>query len=51
MRVLALGNGKIVADHGDPFGRVTIVPFAGARRADAVVLDGFLLSDVLDQEP
>ncbi|MCE9574838.1 MAG: hypothetical protein K8W52_16935 [Deltaproteobacteria bacterium] len=51
VRVLALGNGKIVADHGDPFGRVTIVPFAGARRADAIVLDGFLLSDVLDQEP
>jgi hypothetical protein len=50
VKVLALGNGKVVADHGDPFGRVTILPFAGARRADAIVLDGFLLTDVLDQE-
>jgi len=49
-KVLTLGNGKIVVDHGDPFGRVTIVPTAGATRDQALTLDGFLLADVLDQE-
>jgi hypothetical protein len=48
-RVLALGNGKLVADHGDPFGRVTIVPHPGASRDEAIVLDGFLLTDVLQE--
>jgi hypothetical protein len=49
VRVLALGNGKLVADHGDPFGRVTIVPSAGATRDQAIVLDGFLLTDFLQE--
>ena len=49
VRVLALGNGKLVADHGDPFGRVTILPGAGATRDQSIVLDGFLLTDVLQE--
>jgi hypothetical protein len=49
VRVLALGNGKLVADHGDPFGRVTIVPGPGSTRDQAIVLDGFLLTDFLQE--
>jgi hypothetical protein len=48
-RVLTLANGKIVADDDDPVGRVTIVPNAGATRDQAIVLDGFLLTDVLQE--
>ena len=48
-RVLTLANGKIVADDDDPVGRVTIVPAAGATRDQAIVLDGFLLTDVLQE--
>jgi hypothetical protein len=49
VRVLALGNGKIVADHGDPLGRVTVIPAAGATRDQATVLDGFLFTDILQE--
>jgi hypothetical protein len=49
VRVLALGNGKLVADHGDPFGRVTILPGAGATRDQSLVLDGFLLTGILQE--
>ena len=49
-RVFALANGTIVVDHGDPFGRVTIVPSTAAERADARVLSGFLLADLLAED-
>ena len=49
-RVFALANGRVVVDHGDPLGRVTIIPSAGADRADALVLSGFLLEGYLDAE-
>jgi hypothetical protein len=49
-RVLTLANGKIVADDDDPVGRVTILPGAGATRDQAIVLDGFLLTDVLQEK-
>jgi hypothetical protein len=49
-RVLALGSGAIVVDHGDTSGRITILPRAGARRDEAIVLSGFLLGGILDEE-
>jgi hypothetical protein len=49
-RVFALPNSRIVVDHGDPLGRVTIVPGAGAGRSDALVLSGFLMDGFLDAE-
>jgi hypothetical protein len=50
-RVLSTANAKIFVDHGDPRGHATIIPSADATRDQAIVLDNFLLSDVLDQEP
>ena len=51
-RVLSLENGKIFVDHGDdPLGHATIVPSPDATRAQALVLEGFLTSNLLDQEP
>jgi hypothetical protein len=47
--VVATANGKIFVDHDDPFGRATIIPSPTATRADAVVLDGFLTADLLDE--
>ena len=49
--VLATANGKIFVDHTDPFGRATIIPSPTAARSDAVVLSGFLTTDLLDEEP
>ena len=49
-RVFALGNGAIYVDHGDPFGRATIIPHAGAKRSESTVLTGFLLADHLDDQ-
>jgi hypothetical protein len=48
--VIALGNGTIFVDHGDPFGRATIIPSVDAARADSFLLTGFMLAGVLDQE-
>ncbi len=49
-QVFALPSGAIVVDHGDPYGRVTLLPRADARRDEAVVLSGFLLSGILNEE-
>jgi hypothetical protein len=49
-QVFALPNGAVFIDHGDPFGRATILPTAASRRDDAVVLSGFLLTGILDEE-
>lgn len=48
--VFALTNGAIYVDHGDPFGRATVIPSPEARRSDAHVVNGFLLAGLLDQE-
>jgi len=49
--VLATANGKIFVDHADPFGHATIIPSPTAARSDAVVLSGFLTTDLLDEGP
>jgi hypothetical protein len=49
-QVYALANGALIVDHGDPFGRATIIPSTASERRDAHVLSGFLLAHVLDQE-
>lgn len=48
--VLSMGGGSVFVDHGDPFGRATIMPSPESRREDAVVISGFLLADVLNEE-
>jgi hypothetical protein len=49
--VLPLEDGKIFVDHDQPLGRATIIPSPDATRADALVLDGFLTANLLDEEP
>jgi hypothetical protein len=49
-QVFALPSGAIVIDHGNAFGLVTIMPSASSRREDAVVLSGFLLGGILNEE-
>jgi hypothetical protein len=49
-QVYALANGAMIVDHGDPFGRATIIPSSASERRDARVLSGFLLANILDQE-
>lgn len=49
-QVYALANGSLIVDHGDPFGRATVIPNTGSQRKDAKVLSGFLLANILDQE-
>ena len=51
VRVLSTANAKIFVDHGDPLGHATIIPSPEARRAQALVLTGFLTTDLLDQGP
>jgi hypothetical protein len=50
-RVLSTANAKIFVDHGDPLGHATIIPSPDATRADAIVLDGFLVTNLLDGAP
>lgn len=50
-RVLSTQNGKIFVDHGNPLGHATIIPSPEARRGDALVLTGFLTTNLLDQGP
>ena len=50
-RVLSTANAKIFVDHGDPLGHATIIPSPTATRADALVLTGFLTTNLLDQGP
>lgn len=49
-QVYALANGALIVDHGDPFGRATVIPSTTSQRKDAHVLSGFLLANILDQE-
>lgn len=49
VRVFALVGGGIYVDHGDPLGRATYIPHAGATRAESYVLSGFLLADLIDE--
>lgn len=48
--VLTLSDGTIVVDHGDPFGRATILPSIASERRDAVVVSGFLLDGYLNDD-
>ncbi|MFT3692080.1 MAG: hypothetical protein QM831_02985 [Kofleriaceae bacterium] len=48
VKVLSTANAKIFVDHGDDRGHATIIPSADATRDQAIVLDGFLLSDILE---
>ena len=50
-RVLSTANAKVFVDHGDPLGHATIIPSPAATRADALVLTGFLTTNLLDQGP
>ena len=50
-RVLSTANAKVFVDHGDPLGHATIIPSPGATRSDALVLTGFLTTNLLDQGP
>jgi hypothetical protein len=49
--VLSTANAKVFVDHGDPLGHATIIPSPTATRADALVLTGFLTTNLLDQGP
>jgi hypothetical protein len=49
-QVYALANGALIVDHGDPFGRATVVPSTSSSRQDSHVLSGFLLANLLDTE-
>jgi hypothetical protein len=49
-RVFSLPNGTIYVEHGGSAGRATIIPAAGAARDESVVITGFLLDGLLDQE-
>ena len=50
-RVLSSANSKIFVDHGDPLGHATVIPSPTAVREDAIVLEGFLTHDLLDEGP
>lgn len=50
-KVLSSANAKIFVDHGDPLGHATIIPSPTATRADAIVLEGFLTANLLDEGP
>lgn len=50
-RVLSTANAKVFVDHGEPLGHATIIPSPLATRSEALVLTGFLTSNLLDQGP
>jgi hypothetical protein len=50
-RVLSTAKAKIFVDHGDPLGHATIIPSPTATRDDAIVLEGFLTANLLDEGP
>ena len=50
-RVLSAANAKIFVDHGDPLGHATVIPSPTAVREDAIVLEGFLTHNLLDEGP
>ncbi|HLL22368.1 MAG TPA: hypothetical protein VK427_09565 [Kofleriaceae bacterium] len=50
-RVLSTANSKIFVDHGGPLGHATIIPSPTSARRDAVVLEGFLTHELLDEGP
>jgi hypothetical protein len=47
--VVSTENGKIFVDHADVLGRATVIPSPTATRADAIVISGFLTTDLLDE--
>ncbi len=49
-RVFAMPNGALFVDHGDPLGRATIIPGPTSTRDDAIVLSGFLLAGLLEEQ-
>ncbi|MGE0869883.1 MAG: hypothetical protein AB7P03_15060 [Kofleriaceae bacterium] len=49
VRVLSTTTGKIFVDHGDPLGHATVIPSPQAARDDAIVLEGFLTHDLLEE--
>lgn len=48
--VFSLTNGAVYIDHGDPFGRATVMPAPASKRSESHVLTGFMLTGLLDQE-
>lgn len=48
-QVFALPSGAVYIEHGDSFGRATILPGPEAGRSDARVLTGFLLADIFEE--
>lgn len=49
-RVFSLPNGVVFIDHGAHYGQATIIPASDASRRESIVLSGFLLSGLFDQE-
>ena len=49
-RVFALPNGVVYIDHGATYGQATIVPSPASERDESIVVSGFLLAGLLDQE-
>lgn len=49
-RVFALSNGVVFVDHGASYGQATIIPSPDAERDESIVVSGFLLADLFDQE-
>jgi hypothetical protein len=50
VHVFAMPSGRVFVDHGDPFGRATILESAEASRAEALVLSGFLIANLFEEE-
>jgi hypothetical protein len=49
-QVFAMASGRVYVDHGDPFGRASILESSEASRADALVLSGFLIADLFEED-
>jgi hypothetical protein len=49
-RLFTMPGGAVFVDHGDPLGLATILPGPEASRDEAIVVSGFLLDDILDEE-
>jgi hypothetical protein len=48
--VYALDSGAVFIDHDDPFGLATLLPRPDAGRDEAVIISGFMLAGILDEE-
>jgi hypothetical protein len=49
-RVLSLSSGKVVVEHPDPLGLITVAPYPGASRDESYVVSGFLAAGLFDEE-